>query len=143
MKMFRILAVLAGSVLATVSVSAAAADDGSALFDTHCAACHFRDRNPMLRDQMVAPPIDMMSLRLRQLTGGNRDPFVARVVDYTRTPMAEKSADSMAVQRFGLMPRIDESSPGISDAALTSIANWMFDLSATVRQPGWMGPPPK
>ncbi|WP_170958994.1 c-type cytochrome [Magnetospirillum sp. 15-1] len=120
----------------------AEAGEGKAIFDGACASCHFARRDPARRDEMVAPPIDMMSARIRQLSGNDRDAFLARVVDYVKAPSADKSADPNAIQRFGLMPAIGDTFPQLTDKDLVAVAAWMFDAHASVRLPpggGGMG----
>jgi cytochrome c5 len=118
---------------------AAAAGDGKAVFDEVCANCHFARRDPLRRDEMVAPPIDMLSARIRQLSGNDRPAFVTRVVAYVKAPSAEKSADSNAIQRFGLMPPIGDTFPQLTDGDLRAVAEWMFDAHGAVRLPPWSG----
>lgn len=127
------------AVIFALVAPAAEAGGGKAIFDKACATCHFAQRDPARRDDMVAPPIDMMSARIRQLTGNSREAFVARVLDYIKAPAAEKSADPMAVQRFGLMPAIGDTFPDLSDGELKSVAEWMFDAHAAVRLPAQPG----
>ena len=118
----------------------AAAADGKAIFDGACASCHFARRDPQRRDEMIAPPIDMMSARIRQLSGSDREVFVARVVAYVKAPSAEKSADPNAIQRFGLMPPIGDTFPQLTDTDLRAVAEWMYDAHGSVRLPPWSGP---
>lgn len=111
------------------------AEDGKAIFLGTCATCHFLQRDPARRDEMVAPPIDMMAAHVREAVGGDRDAFIRRVVDYVRAPAPGKSVDAMAVQRFGLMPAIGDSFPDLTDADLRAVAGWMFDAHVGVQLP--------
>lgn len=115
------------------------AESGQAIFARSCATCHFTQRDPARRDEMVAPPIDMLSARLRQVTGNDRAAFINRVVAYVRHPDAAKSVDPMAVQRFGLMPAIGDTFPDLKDAELQDVAGWMFDAHAGTRLPAGAG----
>lgn len=127
-------------VLALLSTGAEAwAADGKAIFDGACATCHFARRDPARRDEMVAPPIDMLSALLRRAVNDDRAAFVRRVVEYVRHPDAAKSADPMAVQRFGLMPAIGDTFPQLGEAELNAVAEWMFDAHADVRLPPGAG----
>ena len=123
--------------LAVLSVlsSGAWAKDGQAVFDATCAACHFKQRIPERRDEMVAPPMEMMAVHVRQATGGDRAAFVARVVDFIKAPSEAKAADAMAVKRFGLMPPIRDSFPELTDKDLQLVANWLFDAFAQSQLP--------
>lgn len=112
-----------------------AGEDTGALFDQTCGACHFRYRDPSKRDEMVAPPMDMMSAHLRALTGNDRAAFVARVTEYIKAPDPAKTADAMAVQRFGLMPAIGETFPDLDDGQLQALAGWIFDQFAKAQLP--------
>lgn len=125
---FLILALLAAA-------SSAWAKDGQAVFDAACAACHFKHRDPARRDEMVAPPMDMIAVHVRDAVGGQRDAFVARVVDFIKAPAAAKAVDAMAVSRFGLMPPIGDSFPELTDADLRLVATWMFDTFAQSQLP--------
>ena len=130
--------------IVAVAVAGAAegrAEDGRAIVERTCATCHFLQRDPSRRDEMVAPPLDMMAAHVRQATGGGRAAFVDHVLGYVRHPDPAKSVDPMAVQRFGLMPPIGDSFPELTDAQLRVVADWMFDQFARVRLPqgGGMG----
>lgn len=131
-----ILAMTAGLVLPW---SGTEASDGKAIFENTCATCHFTQRDPARRDEMVAPPIDMMAAHVRQLTANDRDVFIARVIDYVKSPAAEKSADPMAIERFGLMPAIGDTFPDLTEADLRDVAGWMFDAHASIRMPAQPG----
>lgn len=111
------------------------AEDGKAIFLRTCATCHFLQRDPARRDEMVAPPIDMMSAHVREAVQGDRDAFIRRVVDYIRAPAPGKSVDALAVQRFGLMPAIGDTFPDLTDGDLRAVAGWMFDAHANVQLP--------
>ncbi|MCA1907375.1 MAG: c-type cytochrome [Magnetospirillum sp.] len=111
------------------------AKDGQAVFDAACAACHFKQRDPARRDEMVAPPMEMMAVHVRDAVGGQRDAFVARVVDFVKAPAESKAVDAMAVSRFGLMPAIGDSFPELTDDDLRLVAHWMFDTFAQAQLP--------
>lgn len=132
--MTRNAAAVVGLALLVLS-GAARAEDGKAVFLKTCATCHFLERDPARRDEMVAPPIDMMAVHVREAVGGDRDAFIRRVVDYVRAPAEAKAVDPMAVQRFGLMPPIGDSFPELTDAQLQAVAAWMFDAHTTVQLP--------
>lgn len=129
------LRVACGAAVIAMFPWAAEAGDGKAIFDEACATCHFARRDPQRRDEMVAPPIDMLSARIRQLNGSDRQAFVARVVAYVKAPSADKSADSNAIARFGLMPPIGDTFPQLTDGDLSAVAEWMFDAHGSVRLP--------
>lgn len=128
-RVFLILALLAGLPCG------AWAKDGQAVFEAACAACHFKQRIPERRDEMVAPPMEMMAVHVRQATGGDRVAFVARVVDFIKAPSAAKAADAKAVKRFGLMPPIHDSFPDLTDKDLQLVANWLFDTYSQSQLP--------
>lgn len=131
-----LIALLATSTLAK-------AENGEAIFDQSCGNCHFKQRNPAKRDEMVAPPIDMMAAHIKMVTGGDRAAFVARVVSYIKAPDPTKTVDPMALERFGLMPAIGDTFPELSDQQLQTVAGWVFDTFGNARLPpmdqrGWM-----
>lgn len=113
----------------------ARAEQPEAIFDRACGACHFKQRDPARRDEMIAPPMDMMAAHLRQVTGPDRAVFVARVLDFIKAPSEAKAVDAMAVQRFGLMPPIGDTFPELTDGELHAVANWIFDNFATAKLP--------
>jgi len=118
-------------VLATPAV----AEQPEEVFDRACGTCHFKQRDPARRDEMIAPPMDMMAAHLRQVTGPDRAVFVARVLDFIKAPAEAKAVDAMAVQRFGLMPPIGDTFPELTDGQLNAVANWIFDRFATAQLP--------
>ncbi len=113
----------------------AQAEQPEAIFDRACGACHFKQRDTARRDEMIAPPMDMMAAHLRQVTGPDRAVFVARVLDFIKAPAEAKAVDAMAVQRFGLMPPIGDTFPELTDGELHAVANWIFDNFATAQLP--------
>lgn len=119
--------------------AAAAQAGGQEIFLNSCGNCHFQSRDPAKRDEMVAPPIDMMAAHIRLVTKGDREAFVRRVVDYIRAPAPGKSVDPMAVERFGLMPAIGDTYPDLTEDDLKTVANWMFDAFADAQIPPGMG----
>jgi cytochrome c5 len=128
-------AIMSAALALSLLPSLAQAEDGKAIFLRTCATCHFLQRDPARRDEMVAPPIDMMSAHVREAVRGDRDAFIRRVVDYIRAPAEGKSVDALAVQRFGLMPAIGDTFPDLTDADLRAVAGWMFDAHANVQLP--------
>lgn len=128
-------AIMRAALALSLLPSLAQAEDGKAIFLRTCATCHFLQRDPARRDEMVAPPIDMMSAHVREAVRGDRDAFIRRVVDYIRAPAEGKSVDALAVQRFGLMPAIGDTFPDLTDADLRAVAGWMFDAHANVQLP--------
>lgn len=127
------LAVLAALFPATTA--AAAAPDGKAVFDKACAACHFERRDPARMNDMVAPPMDMMAVHVREAVKNDRAAFVQRVVGYIKAPSAEAAVDANAIQRFGLMPSIRDTFPDLTDADLDAVAGWLYDYYADARLP--------
>ncbi|MCR6631846.1 MAG: hypothetical protein NVV74_18360 [Magnetospirillum sp.] len=132
MGVFRFLAMMAALLACW---SGARAGDGRAIFLKSCATCHFASRDPARRDEMVAPPIDVMAVHVRLATGGDRAAFIRQVVDYVRAPAAEKSVDPMAVERFGLMPAIGDTFPDLTEADLALVAGWMYDAHLDLQMP--------
>ncbi|MBR9972644.1 hypothetical protein [Magnetospirillum sulfuroxidans] len=128
--------VLAFSLLSMLALALpAAAEQPEEIFDRACGTCHFKQRDPARRDEMIAPPMDMMAAHLRQVTGPERAVFVARVLDFIKAPAEAKAVDAMAVQRFGLMPPIGDTFPELTDGQLNAVANWIFDRFATAQVP--------
>ncbi len=129
------LLTMAAAVLVLAPTAAMAEVDGKDLFARTCATCHFAKRDPARMAEMVAPPMDMLSAHVRVATGGDRDAFIKQVVDYVRAPSPEKSVEPMAIQRFGLMPAIGESFPGLKREDLVAIAGWIYDEYKNVTLP--------
>ena len=127
---------IAFSLLSVLMLTApAGAEEPEAIFDRACGVCHFKHRDPARRDEMIAPPMDMMAAHLRQVTGPDRAAFVARVVDFIKAPAEAKAVDAMAVQRFGLMPPIGDTFPELTEEELQAVAQWIFDAYAGARLP--------
>ncbi len=132
MKHMSLLAVLAALLPAA---TAAAASDGKAVFDKACATCHFERRDPARMKDMIAPPMDMMAVHVREAVRNDRAAFVQRVVGYIKAPSAEAAVDANAIQRFGLMPSIRDSYPDLTDTDLDAVAGWMYDHYADAQMP--------
>lgn len=128
----RMISILA---MAALLPAAAVAQDGRAVFDKACANCHFERRDPARMNEMVAPPMDMMAVHVREAVNNDRSAFVRRVVGYIKAPSAETAVDAMAIQRFGLMPPIGDTFPDLTDADLTLVAGWIYDHYGDVQPP--------
>lgn len=115
--------------------AAAAAQDGRAVFDKACSACHFERRDPARMKEMVAPPMEMMAAHVRDAVGNDRAAFLRQVTGFIKAPSVATSIEPAAVERFGLMPPIRDSFPELTDAELDAVAAWMFDHFAGVSLP--------
>ncbi len=115
--------------------SAATEPDGAEVFTRTCATCHFARLDRARMGEMAAPPMDMLAAHVRDAVGDDRDAFVAWMVDWVKAPSEAKSIEPMAIRRFGLMPPIGDSFPGITDAELRAVAGWIHDEYRDVALP--------
>jgi len=99
------------------------ADDGEALFDAKCSACHVKTR-PQDRSKLVAPPI-MGVMNHVKMNYNNKDDAMKFMIDYVLNPSKEKSiCMPQKIERFGLMP----SQKGVvSKEELNKITSWLYD----------------
>ncbi len=81
-------------------------------------------KKKMHESNMKAPAMQMVSMRLKKMTG-SKEQFVVFVKDYIQSPSQEKGyCMPMAYKRFGVMPPIGK---GLSEAERDAVANWLYD----------------
>jgi mono/diheme cytochrome c family protein len=106
---------LAAGLFALTALSAGA-EDGAALFDKYCIACHKIQGPPQ-----IAPPIFGV---INHVKGAypQRDAFIQRVVDWVANPDANDTLMPGAVRRFGVMPKL-----GYPTEDVRKIAAFLYD----------------
>ncbi|GEM_PF-1890596 len=116
--------------------SAIAQAEGGKLFKKFCGDCHSKSDSPDASDmpqlppdqmKIAAPPMSMMAAHYRQVTGGDKNKYITRLVDFTRNPSEDKAVDPRSVNQFGIKKPITDSHPEVTDAELASIAEWMWE----------------
>lgn len=119
-----------GAAILMLSGTAVAAESGAEIFAAHCSACHVESMSAAEADHaddLLAPPMNLLSTIVRLKTGDDRDAFVAHVVDFIRKPAMEKVlAMPEATERFGLMPSVAETAPDLGEKDLRAVADWLF-----------------
>ena len=99
------------------------AQDGAALFDAKCAACHQTSR-PSDMSTLVAPPV-MGVMRHVKMKYTTKEEAVAFIADYALDPQVSKAVCMpQKIKRFGLMPSQKDK---VSKDELQTIASWMYD----------------
>ncbi|WP_457749683.1 hypothetical protein [Sulfurimonas sp.] len=130
------------------------ANSGEAVYKMKCASCHvmqgmmnatqmqemrqkmqnatqeekmaMREKmmQKMQKSKMKAPPIPMVSKRLKMMLKSRKD-FITFVEDYIQNPSKEKGfCMPMAYKRFGTMPPIGKS---LSKKERALVAAWLYD----------------
>jgi mono/diheme cytochrome c family protein len=97
MKSFNILVTALFIFMATSSL----ADEGLALFEKYCIACHQIQGPPQ-----VAPPAFGVINHVKAVYP-ERDAFIKRIVDWVEQPNPNDVLMPGAVIRFGVMPKLD------------------------------------
>lgn len=109
---------------------AAADEHGAEIFADACSTCHLETMSAEEADHaedILAPPMNLLSTIIRKKTGDTKEAFIAHVVDFTREPaVAKVKAMKEAVDRFGLMPPIADIDPDLDENDLTAVAAWLF-----------------
>ena len=79
----------------------------------------------MKKSDMKAPPMPMVSMRLKKMMNNNRAKFITFVEDYIQNPSQDKGyCMPMAYKRFGTMPPIGK---GMSKEDRALVATWLYD----------------
>jgi len=142
-------------IVSTVLAASAFALSGQSVYDNKCASCHqmkgmmdmsqmkaMKEKMNMASDEekaamkkkmqakmqesgMKAPPMNMVSMRIKKMKGNDKATFVAFVKDYIQNPSQDKGVCMpMAYKRFGTMPAIGKA---MNEEERDAVANWMFD----------------
>ncbi|WP_207168890.1 hypothetical protein, partial [Rhodovibrio sodomensis] len=78
-------------------------------------------------EDMLAPPMNLLTTIIRKKTGNSEQAFVDHVVDFTFDPARGKvKAMREALQRFGLMPPIRTLHPEMTRAEVAAAVRWLF-----------------
>jgi cytochrome c5 len=123
---------LAGCLgLGAVQAEAGGQDEGGRqVFERACATCHAESMSPAETERaedMLAPPMNLLTTIIRKKTGNSEQAFVDHVVDFTFDPARGKvKAMREALQRFGLMPPIRTLHPEVTRAEVAAAARWLF-----------------
>lgn len=119
-----------GGMFILFATAAGATERGATVFAETCAACHLESMSAEATetaDNLLAPPMNLLTTIIRKKTGNSEAAFVAHVVDFTVQPSREKvKAMAQAVDRFGLMPPITETAPSVSADDLRAVATWLY-----------------
>ena len=96
------------------------ANDGEALYKTHCSSCH-GNSGGMDMQKRVAPPI--VAVRMHYLGSyPEKDAFVMAVAQWVENQDASQSLMRGAIRRFNIMPPIS-----IAKEDAETIAAYIFD----------------
>lgn len=110
----------------TLPISEAELAEGFQLLETNCFNCHSPNA---AMESRIAPP--MFAIKNHYIGDGvSRERFVADMVAYMNNPTEENSKMPQAVERFGLMPKMN-----FSEAQITAIANYLY--TTELEKPGW------
>jgi hypothetical protein len=98
------------------------ASSGEDIYKMKCASCHLLQK-PQNKSQMKAPPMPMVSKRLKMLK--DREAFIEFVQDYIESPSRAKGfCMSRAFDRFGVMPAVGRD---MSKEDRVKVATWLYD----------------
>lgn len=89
--------------------------DGQQLFIENCTACH-----SLTGPATIAPPVFAIAQRTKK-DFPNEDEFVVRVMDWVADPSAEKALMKGAIDKFGVMPKLD-----FSQVDVEAIAKYIY-----------------
>ena len=99
---------------------------GFQLLETNCFSCHSPDAG---HDSRVAPP--MMAIKKHYVTEGtSQEEFTNDLVAFIQDPRAENTRLKHAVEKFGVMPKMD-----FDQNQLKAIAAYIYH--AEFEKPGW------
>lgn len=112
------------------TLAANGTDRGATVFAVTCSACHLESMSAEeteTADSLRAPPMNLLTTIIRKKTGNSEAAFVAHVTDFTVQPAREKvKAMAEAVDRFGLMPPIADTTPSVTSDDLRAVARWLY-----------------
>jgi len=110
-------------IVSTVLAVSAFALSGQEVYDNKCASCH-QMKGMMDMSQMKAPPMNMVSMRIKK-TQGSKENFLIFVKDYIVNPSQDKGVCMpMAYKRFGVMPPIGK---GMSSQEINLVSLWLYE----------------
>jgi len=126
--------IIVGLLFAAVNLSANVT--GENVYNSKCAKCHMLNApmdmgkiehmetmQEMMRG-MKAPPMAMVSAKVKHSVGNDEAAFTAFVMDYIKNPSRDKAVCMpMAIRRFGLMPPIGTS---MSIEERAAVAVWLY-----------------
>lgn len=109
---------LSGLLSVAVASGVMAADhesDGQMLFMQSCAVCH-----SLTGPATIAPPVFAFAERTKKDFPTEQE-FVARVMDWVADPSADKALMREAVNKYGVMPKMD-----FSHVDVEAIAKYIY-----------------
>jgi len=99
---------------------------GFQLLEANCFSCHSPDADMKNR---VAPP--MIAIKKHYITEETtKEEFVSALIDFVTSPSEEKSKMPGAIDKFGLMPKME-----FSEEELRSIAEYIYETE--IEAPDW------
>lgn len=106
--------------LLTVSVSTGVmadghGSDGQQLFIEHCSACH-----SLTGPATLAPPVFAIAQRTKK-DFPNEQEFVVRLMDWVVNPSVDNALMKGAIDKFGVMPKMD-----FSQVDVEAIAKYIY-----------------
>ena len=127
--------IIVGLLFAAVNLSANVT--GENVYNAKCVKCHMLEA-PMnvekvermetmqeMMGSMKAPPMAMVSAKVKHAVGNDKAAFTAFVIDYIKNPSQDKAVCMpMAIRRFGLMPPIGAS---MSMEERAAVALWLYE----------------
>lgn len=124
------LRLAAALLLASAGADALASDHGAVVFAEACASCHLLHLSAEAADHaddLLAPPMNLLTTVLRRNTGNDEAAFVAHVTAFTFDPRVDKvKAMPESLDRFGLMPSVALTFPGLTRDDIAATATWLF-----------------
>ena len=114
MKKVALIGLLSVSV-ATTAVADDHGSDGQTLFIENCSACH-----SLTGPATIAPPVFAIASRTKK-DFASEDEFVVRVMDWVADPSADKALMKGAIDKFGVMPKLD-----FSNVDVAAIAKYIY-----------------
>ena len=111
------------AVLITFVSMPSTADEGQALFEKYCIACHQVQGPPK-----VAPPVFGVINHVKTVYPERRA-FVDRIVEWVENPNPDDSLMPGAVRRFGVMPKLK-----YPQRDVRKIAEYLYDQRMNLPQ---------
>lgn len=114
-----------GVILFSV-VTSAYANEGEALFDAKCSACHIKVKpTPEMKSTLIAPPISGVIKNIKRAFGEDKVATLSFIREYTLSPDSVQSkCKPKAMKRFGIMP---SQKGNASPEQLDLIAIYLYD----------------
>ena len=108
------------------SISDEKMSEAFALMETNCFTCHSPDAS---EESRLAPPMEAVKRHYME-EEPTKEQFITTFVAFLQDPKAENSKMPGAVNRFGVMPKME-----FSEEQLLQVATYVFDTK--LEQPDW------